>query len=146
VADLLTAYRFAVNGEIVQKRIVGGLLGHWAVWTSKAVELLRDVKHCIQNNYEGMTELLSKGVEVTDMNAVVFDAKNAFKGCIPGIHEVLRRQGLLEGIWCLKEEEVLSTGQSEEIARIYSAYPHLIDDQFVRNFLLKDRKSDRTPL
>jgi hypothetical protein len=140
VADLLTPYRFSVNGKPVEKRFVGGLLGHWAVWTKKAVELLNEIKDCIANDYSGAEELLSKGIEVTDMNAAIFDAKNSFKGCIPGIHEVLRRQGLLEGRWCLNPEEKLSAGEMEEIDRVYKNYPHLTDDEFVKKFLEDDRK------
>ena len=108
VADLLTSYRFEVNGKPFEKRFVGGLLGHWAVWTKKTVELLNEIKQCIADNYTGVDQLLSKGIAVTDMNAVIFNAKNSFKGCIAGIHEVLRRQGLMEGIWCLNPEEKLS--------------------------------------
>lgn len=135
VADLLTAYRFNVNGKQVEKRFVGGLLGHWAVWTKRAVELLAEIKQCIANNNTGIDELLSKGIAVTDMNAVIFDAKNAYKGCIAGIHEVLRRQGLMAGTWCLNPEEKLSEGQAEEIDRIYEEYPELTDDEFVRGIL-----------
>jgi hypothetical protein len=138
VADLLTSYRFKVNGKQVEKRFVGGLLGHWAVWTKKAVELLHEIKQCVANNYAGMDELLSKGIAVTDMNAVIFDARNSYKGCIAGIHEVLRRQGLMEGIWCLNPEEKLSKGQMEEIDRVYKEYPRFTDDEFVRNFLKKE--------
>lgn len=135
VADLLTPYRFLVNDIMVEKRFAGGLLGHWAVWTTKAVELLKEVKHCIENKDDGMEKLLSKGIEVTDMNAVLFDAKNSFKGCIAGIHEVLRRQGLLEGIWCLSPQEQLSPGQVEEIDRLYKMYASNTDDAFVKDFL-----------
>jgi dihydrodipicolinate synthase/N-acetylneuraminate lyase len=138
VADLLTAYRFNINGKLVEKRFAGGLLGHWAVWTKKAVELLQEIKQCIADDYAGMDQLLSKGIAVTDMNAVIFDAKNSFKGCIAGIHEVLRRQGLLEGIWCLNPGEKLSHGQMEEIDRIYKDYPEFTDDEFVRQFLKKE--------
>jgi len=140
VADLLTPYRISENDLIVEKRFVGGLLGHWAVWTKNAVELLGEVKACITNDYADSERLLSKGLEVTDMNAVLFDAKNAFHGCIPGIHEVLRRQGLLEGIWCLNTDEKLSPGQAEEIIRIYNTYPQLTDDLFVREFLSKQHR------
>ena len=140
VADLLTEYRFIVNGKEVQKRFVGGLLGHWAVWTSKAVTLLAAVKKCIANNYKGAEELLAKGIEVTDMNAAIFDAKHSFHGCIAGIHEVLTRQGLLEGRWCLDEREDLSPGQLEEIDRIYEMYAHNVDDEFVKAFLENERK------
>lgn len=136
IPDLLTTYRFNVDGQRREKEIVGGLLGHWAVWTRKAVELLEEIKQCKrQQNYEGMEHLLTKGIEVTDTNAVIFDEKNNFHGCIPGIHEILRRQQLLEGRWCLNPDEELSPGQMEEIDRIYSSYPHLNDDAFVREFL-----------
>ncbi|MFI5124637.1 MAG: dihydrodipicolinate synthase family protein [Chitinophagales bacterium] len=143
VADLLTTYRFPVDGASVEKKFVGGLLGHWAVWTKRAVELLNEIKQCTGNNYSGVEKLLAKGVEVTDMNAVIFDAKNSFRGCIAGIHEVLRRQGLLEGIWCLNPEEKLSPGQAEEIDRIYRKYPQLTDDVFVQEFLKEDEKHPR---
>jgi hypothetical protein len=115
----------------VQLHFAGGLLGHWAVWTQKAVELLR---HCQKLRAEGRAlpqEILTRAIEVTDSNAAFFDAANGFSGCIAGIHEVLRRQGLLEGTWCLEEEEMLSLGQAEEIDRIYAAYPQLNDDEFV---------------
>ena len=135
VADLLTPYQFLVNGEKVEKRFVGGLLGHWAVWTKMAVDLLSEIKKCVANNYEGVDKLLSRGIEVTDMNAVIFDEKNSFKGCIPGIHEILRRQGLLQGRYCLNPKEELSAGQMTEIDRIFKAYPHLADNDFVKRFL-----------
>ena len=140
VADLITPYRFTVNGDLIEKRFVGGLLGHWAVWTNKAVELFNEIKQCLANNTEGMGKLLAKGIEVTDMNAAIFDARNSFHGCIPGIHEVLRRQGLLEGRWCLNPREELSPGQMEEIIRIYKMYPYNTDDAFVKEFLEKDKK------
>nr|WKN35405.1 dihydrodipicolinate synthase family protein [Tunicatimonas sp. TK19036] len=136
VADLLTTYRFSVNGDIREKMIVGGLLGHWAVWTRKAVELLQEIK-IIRKSGHLPEELLTKGIAVTDSNAAFFDAANQFKGCIAGIHEVLRRQGLLEGIWCLNPEETLSPGQKEEIDRVYRDYPQLNDDAFVREHLPK---------
>jgi dihydrodipicolinate synthase/N-acetylneuraminate lyase len=135
VTDLLTPYRFTVKGEKVEKRFVGGLLGHWAVWTQKAVGLFNEITECIHNGYTGAEIILAKGQHVTDMNAVVFDAKHSFKGCIAGIHEVLRRQGLLEGIWCLSPGEKLSDGQMQDIDRIYDTYGQYIDDTFVRKFL-----------
>lgn len=135
VADLLTTYRFDNDGQIIEKEFVGGLLGHWAVWTRKAVELLEEVKRCKANGMAGLNELLTKGIEVTDMNAAIFDPANSFHGCIPGIHEVLRRQGLLDGRWCLNPHEELSSGQMEEINRVCNAYPHLTDDAFVRELL-----------
>lgn len=135
VADLLTPFTFMVNGVKITKRVVGGLLGHWAVWTTKAVALLEKIKECRDNDLSLMPELLELGVQITDSNAVIFDPKHQFKGCIPGIHEVLRRQGLLKGTWCLNPNEVLSPGQSEEIDRVYEAYPWLNDDAFVKENL-----------
>ncbi|MBK8279063.1 MAG: dihydrodipicolinate synthase family protein [Saprospiraceae bacterium] len=135
VADLLTPYRFMIHGEKYEKRMVGGLLGHWAVWTKAAVSLLEEIKTCIQHQYNGVEKLLALGVAVTDMNAAIFDAPHAFSGCIPGIHEVLRRQGLIQGTWSLNPKEVLSSGQLAEIDRVYQDYPHLTDDDFVRSFL-----------
>lgn len=122
IADLITPYTTG-NRSV---RIVGGLLGHWAVWTQKAVELLRRCQ-----TGDGTADLLALGTQVTDSNAAFFDAANGFRGCIAGLHEVLRRQGLLEGIWCLDEQETLSPGQYEEISRVCDQYPHLADDDFV---------------
>jgi hypothetical protein len=131
VLDLVTPYRLTSNGKIRQRRIVGGLLGHWSVWTQKAAELI-DVCHATVRDGGAMsTDLLARSIEVTDTNAVFFDAANGFAGCIAGLHEVLRRQGLLEGIWCLDPNEGLSPGQLAEIDRVYAAYPHLHDDAFV---------------
>jgi hypothetical protein len=138
IPDLLTKYRFDIKGKKVEKEFVGGLLGHWAVWTKSAVELLNEIKQCKANHNKGIAELLTKGIEVTDMNAAIFDSANSFHGCIPGIHEILRRQGLLEGRWCLNPNEELSTGQLEEIDRVCVAYPHLIDDEFVKQLLLSE--------
>lgn len=134
VNDLLTTYRFTEGGELVEKSIVGGLLGHWAVWTSKAVELLEQIKKARRSGSVSL-EWLTRNIEVTDCNAAFFDPAHGFAGCIPGIHEVLRRQGLMQGTWCINPEETLSPGQSEEIDRVYSAYPHLHDDDFVRSRL-----------
>jgi dihydrodipicolinate synthase/N-acetylneuraminate lyase len=116
-------------------RFVGGLLGQWGVWTRRAVELLESVKRCRREGGSGALDLLALGQQLTDANAAVFDARNAFQGCIPGIHEVLRRQGLLVGRWCLDPREDLSPGQAEEIDRVARAYPHLADDAFVREGL-----------
>lgn len=129
LVDLLTEYGFTVDGKEVKKRIVGGLLGHWAVWTRKAVELLEKV----HNNQlpDNIQDLLVLANQITDCNAAFFDVANNFAGCIAGIHEVLRRQGLLEGIRTLNQDEKLSPGQKEEIDRVYAAYPHLNDDDFV---------------
>lgn len=134
INDLLTTYRFRVDGELVEKQVVGGLLGHWAVWTRKAVELLEEIKR-VRSSGSVPEEWLSRNVEVTDANAAFFDPAHQFAGCIPGIHEVLRRQGLMTGTWCLNPEETLSPGQAEEIERIYRDYPHLHDDEFVREHL-----------
>ena len=132
IMDLLTPYVFRRSGETVERRIVGGLLGHWAVWTRKAVQLLEEC-HAARLPRTGIAAtLIQKSIEVTDANAAFFDAANDFSGCIAGLHEVLHRQGLLEGIWCLDANETLSPGQREEISRVYAAYPHLNDDRFVR--------------
>lgn len=131
VIDLLTPYRFRANGRRVERRIVGGLLGHWACWTKRAVELLDECHAAVADGNGADEALLARNIEVTDCNAAFFDAANNFAGCIAGIHEVLRRQGLLDNILCLDEGETLSRGQREEIDRVYAAYPHLNDDAFV---------------
>jgi len=135
VMDLLTPYVFSVNSKQVERRIVGGLLGHWSVWTKRATELLTECQALTKSCAAIPPALLRKSIEVTDSNAAFFDAANNFSGCIAGLHEVLRRQGLLEGIWCLDPNETLSPGQSEEISRVYTAYPHLNDDAFVHQHL-----------
>ena len=122
VADLVTPHRLAGRDW----RYVGGLLGHWSVWTRRAVELL---ERC--HAEPASPDLLRLGGEVTDSNAAFFDAANGFHGCIAGLHEVLRRQGLLAGTWCLDERESLGPGQAAEIDRVCRAYPHLADDDFV---------------
>lgn len=140
IADLLTPYRFEIDGKLMEKRFVGGLLGHWAVWTEKAVELLVAVKHTLATGYADAGSMLSTNIAVTDMNAAIFDPAHAFHGCITGVHEVLRRQGLMDGIWTLNPKENLSPGQYEEITRVIEAYPHLVDDAFVARFLEKEAK------
>jgi dihydrodipicolinate synthase/N-acetylneuraminate lyase len=130
VLDLLMPFRVA--GRTV--RIKGGLLGHWSVWTRKAVELLDSVHASVASGRID-PELLALEAEVTESNAAFFDASHDFHGVIAGCHEVLRRQGLLEGIWCLDPKEGLSPGQAEEIDRIYRLYPHLNDDAFVHDNL-----------
>ncbi len=132
VMDLLTPFTFRVSGKIIERRIVGGLLGHWAVWTRGAVELLKECQATLTADSGIPSSLLRKSVEVTDCNTAFFDAAHNFAGCIAGLHEVLRRQRLLEGIWCLNPAETLSSWQQEEIDRVYRAYPHLNDDEFVR--------------
>ncbi len=136
IADLLTTWRFTINGEQVEKRIVGGLLGHWAVWTERAVaQLARCHAALATDDGAELRELLTLGQQVTDSNAAFFDSANGFAGCIPGVHEVLRRQGLLEGTWCLDPQEVMSPGQQDQIDRVYAMYPHLNEDAFVRDHL-----------
>jgi dihydrodipicolinate synthase/N-acetylneuraminate lyase len=122
VGDLLTPFHWGG----CERRMVGGLLGHWAVWTKSAVALLERCR-----NAKPTAELLRLAVEVTDCNAAVFDAANGFGGCIAGVHEVLRRQGLLAGTWCLDPHERLGPGQQAELDRVSRAYPHLRDDEFV---------------
>jgi len=107
-------------------------LGHWAVWTKRAVELLADCHSLVRADRAIPNRMLEKAAQITDCNAAFFDAPNQFAGCIAGLHEVLRRQGLMEGIWCLNPREMLSPGQREEIDRVYRAYPELNDDEFVR--------------
>jgi dihydrodipicolinate synthase/N-acetylneuraminate lyase len=127
VLDLITPFHVGQRNL----RIVGGLLGHWAVWTSKAVELLKRCHQVVNSDDDIPSNLLREAAEITDCNAAFFDAANGFAGCIPGVHEVLRRQGLLGGTWCLDPSEKLSPGQAEEIDRVYRAYPHLNDDDFI---------------
>jgi hypothetical protein len=135
IIDLLTPYRFAVKGTERTLRIRGGLLGQWAVGTKRAAELLDEIHRLGEGEGEIPTEFLRRNIELTDTNAALFDAANGFAGVIPGVHEILRRQGLFEGIWTLNPEERLSPGQREEIDRVHRAYPHLFDDDFVREHL-----------
>ncbi len=130
VTDLLTEYAVPTAAGEVRRRIVGGLLGHWACWTQTAVKLLEECK--VARVKETVpASLLTLATQVTDCNAAFFDATNGFAGCIAGIHEVLRLQGLLANILCLNPRERLSPGQSDEINRVRRAYPHLNDDAFV---------------
>ena len=134
VGDLLTDFRMRTKDRTVSINFVGGLLGHWAVWTKHAVELLEKVRQCREHR-ELTADLLARSAEVTDANAALFDAGNNFAGCIAGLHEILRRQGFLEGRWCLDPNEDVSPGQIEEIDRVCTCYPHLSDDAFVSNNL-----------
>lgn len=135
LVDLLTEFKFNVGSKVIKKRIVGGLLGHWSVWARSAVKLLKDIQ-C--GDLRGdIQQQLSLGIQITDSNAAFFDAANNYEGCIVGLHEVLRRQGLLEGVWILDEGTVLSPGQRNEIDRVYESYPDLNDDQFVAENLHK---------
>ena len=131
VLDLVTPFTVAANGRATTVRIKGGLLGHWSVWVKTAVELL-DRIHAATAEDTISADLLALDSQVTDCNAAVFDVANDFHGVIAGCHEILRRQGLLAGIWCLDPKETLGPGQKEEIDRVCAAYPHLNDDAFVR--------------
>ncbi|MCC6484901.1 MAG: dihydrodipicolinate synthase family protein [Armatimonadetes bacterium] len=132
IPDLLTRFEFPVNGRSVSLRITGGLLGQWAVWTHRAVELLEQIKACVTHEDFHVQKWLTLGAQLTDANSSIFDAANSFHGCIPGIHEILRRQGLLENLITLDPDEHLSPGQLQQIDRICHAYPHLTDDTFVQ--------------
>ena len=135
VVDLLSKFRFGKDGRAKTLRIVGGLLGHWAVWTRKAVELLEEIHALVEADKPAPIELLTRALQITDTNAAFFDPQNNFAGCIAGLHEVLRRQGLMAGRWTLNPAEDLSHGQMQEIDRVYVAYPHLNDDEFVAEHL-----------
>jgi hypothetical protein len=158
VADLLTPFRFACGGRTIRRHIVGGLLGQWAVWTRRAVSMLDDIRR-VRERWPAVgpevvvgggapsraaapratrpsratlpADWLSLGARLTDANSAIFDAAHGFAGCIPGIHEVLRRQGLLRGVWCLDPGERLSPDQPREIDRVRRGYPDLSDDAFV---------------
>ena len=130
VHDLVTPFPIVTTRGVVERRIVGGLLGQWSVWTRGAVALLQEC-HSAARAGAVTQELLRKAIPITDANAAFFDVVHEFRGCIPGLHEVLRRQGLLAGTWCLDPDEGLSPGQSEEIDRIFQSYPQLNDDAFI---------------
>ena len=130
LVDLLTPYVLRRGGEEVTVRFRGGLLGHWNVWVRSAVELLDRAHAAVAADHiDGA--LLALAAQVTDCNAALFDVANGFRGCIAGCHEVLHRQGLMQGAWCLDPEETLSPGQRDEIDRVIASYPHLADDAFV---------------
>lgn len=126
VADLLTPFTFEAGGARITRWIDGGLLGQWAVWTRAAVALFGEIRSARDAGLIPPA-LLSRGAALTDANAAIFDVAHDFAGCIPGIHEVLRRQGLLDGTWCLDLDETLSPGQAEEISRVERSYPMLTD-------------------
>jgi hypothetical protein len=130
VLDLLAPFRFVRDGQPVTVRVRGGLLGHWSVWTRAAVQLLERIHAAVAQGQAPM-DLLALDSQVTDCNAALFDVAHDFHGCIAGCHEVLRRQGLLEGTWCLDPQEGLSPGQEAELTRVQRDYPHLTDDAFV---------------
>lgn len=133
VADLITD--FAVSTDEAPLRFVGGLLGHWAVWAQPAVAMLKSIQAERSAGNLDYAQWLRYGVAVTDANAAFFDPAHAFHGCIAGLHEVLRRQGLMQNHLCLNPNESLSPGQREEIDRVYRAYPYLQDDAFVAQHL-----------
>jgi hypothetical protein len=130
VLDLLAPFTVMRDGRPVTVRIRGGLLGHWSVWTKRAVELLDRIHEAVDRR-DITPELLALDAQVTDCNSAVFDVANDFHGCIAGCHEVLRRQGLLQGIRCLDPNEGLGPGQAAELSRVQRDYPHLVDDDFV---------------
>jgi dihydrodipicolinate synthase/N-acetylneuraminate lyase len=131
VLDLAVPFDIQRGSETVRMRIKGGLLGHWSVWTKSAVELHAKIRAAVAANRVD-DALLALDAKVTDANSAFFDVANDFAGCIPGCHEVLRRQGLLEGTWCLDPDEKMSPGQKEEIDRVYATYPEFADDAFVK--------------
>lgn len=131
VADLLTPFSFESGGRREVRRIVGGLLGHWGVWTHAAVQLFERIKQ-VRELPTLDASWWETASQVTDMNAALFDPAHQFKGCIPGILEVLRRQGLVPSVRCLNPHEVLSPGQADELTRVSRSYPGLIDDDFVK--------------
>ncbi len=137
VVDLLTEFRVATHDGFKQVRIRGGLLGHWSCWTKSAVDMFQAIQAASESRKAIDPIWLTRAAEVTDCNAAFFDAANGFSGCICGVHEVLRRQGLLPGNYCLDPEEQLSPGQIEEIDRVHTAYPHLHDDAFVYQHIRK---------
>jgi dihydrodipicolinate synthase/N-acetylneuraminate lyase len=130
VLDLVTPFALRRGGAAVTVRITGGLLGHWSVWTKRAVELLAQAQSAVAAGHID-NGLLSLAAKITDCNSALFDVAHDFRGCIAGCHEVLRRQGLFAGIWCLDPEEGLSPGQADDIGRVINTYPELTDDDFV---------------
>ncbi len=137
VTDLLTEYAFQDGDTLRTVRTVGGLLGHWSAWTHTAVEMFREIRK-LRPGEPIPAKWMTVAAQVTDVNSAFFDTRNNFAGCIAGMHEVLRRQGLMKGIWCLDPDESLSPGQAEEIDRVYRLYPDLNDDAFVAAFLQED--------
>lgn len=129
VPDLITEFSFAENEA--PARIVGGLLGQWAVWTRCAVEMLRAIQAQRSAGALDYAHWLTYGAQLTDANAAIFDAAHSYRGCLPGIHWILQRQGLMQGVWSLNPHEQLADGQVDELERVCAAYPHLNDDAFV---------------
>ncbi len=143
ISDLLTRYEFNVNGRLVSLQIAGGLLGQWACWTKRAVEYLTRIKTIRESAAAGESDtpipqkMLTLANQLTLANKAIFDADNHFAGCIPGISYVLKQQGLLKELGTLNPDEQLSPGQAEKIDRIRRDYPHLTDDDFVKDNLHK---------
>tara|TARA_Y100000588_G_scaffold86253_1_gene91688 strand:+ start:16494 stop:17573 length:1080 start_codon:yes stop_codon:yes gene_type:complete len=135
VEDLTEGYLVPTNQGEALRRMAGGLLGHWAVWTKAAVDMLEEIKAARSFDSFKPTRFSRLAAEVTEMNHYLFDFDHGFRGCVPGVHEILRRQGLLEGTWCLDPEEVLSEGQADALTRVAHAHPHLTDDAFVAEHL-----------
>jgi hypothetical protein len=135
IYDFITPYRFGAAGSAREVRIRGGLLGQWACWTKTAVELHQRMLNIVDGKEPLSPDLLTLSAQITDANAALFDPAHGYAGSIPGVNEILRRQGLLEGTWTLKRDEVLSPGQAAEIDRVCAAYPHLTDDDFVQKNL-----------
>jgi hypothetical protein len=131
LADLVSRHEVPVDGGTVPIEFAGGLLGQWATWTHRAVELFDQARAARAGDDAALRRLLVLDGHLTDANAAIFDAAHRFHGCVPGIHEVLRRHGLLAGRWCLDPAEDLSSGQLAEIDRVWAAYPHLRDDEFI---------------
>jgi hypothetical protein len=131
LVDLLTTWELMIDGHVVRQQIVGGLLGHWAYWTPRAVEHLERCREARQSRMVP-ADLLTLAAQVTESNEAVFDPGNSFRGCISGILYCLARVGLVEAVRTLGEHERLSTGQSDRIDRVIASYPHLVDDEFVR--------------
>lgn len=136
VIDLLTKYKFEVDGKTYEKSFEGGLLGHWCVWTKRVVEIFEKIKEEKKKDSISV-EMLQLANEVTDANAAFFDTANDFAGCIAGLHYILKKQGIYENMLCLNPDETVSPGQIDEIERVYKMYPHLSDDDFVRENLDK---------
>ncbi|MCX7019492.1 MAG: dihydrodipicolinate synthase family protein [bacterium] len=136
ISDLVTPFVFGPPGKTKTLRIRGGLLGQWSVWTKTFATLLDDIHGIADSGAPIPSELITKNAQLTDANAAIFDASHNYAGCIPGIHEILRRQGLLDNIYCLNSDKALSPGQSDEIDRVIRDYPWLPDDDFVRGLQL----------
>jgi len=130
VLDLVTPFRFMRGGDEVTVHMTGGLLGHWCFWTRRAVKTLERIHRAIKAGSVDL-DLVALDARTTDANGAIYDGANNLKGCVPGCYEILRRQGLMGGTWCLDPDEVLSPGQVEEIDRVCQAYPELSDDEFV---------------